>query len=48
MKKIENGIEYILKNDMWYPNLKLKEEGIALGKYGIMRKEYHTQFKDKA
>jgi len=38
--KIENGIEYRLENDIWYPNFKLKEEGINLGKYGLMRKRF--------
>ena len=37
---IENGIEYRQENDIWYPNLKSKEEGIVLGKYGRMRKNF--------
>jgi len=43
--KIENGIEYLLKNDIWYPNLMAKEEGITLGKYGRMRKMYMEEYK---
>lgn len=41
--KIENGIEYTLKNDIWYPIFKMKEDGIQLGKYGMMRKSFLEQ-----
>ncbi len=34
--KIEKGIEYMLENDIWYPTFKTKENGIRLGKYGMM------------
>jgi len=42
--KIENGIEYRLENDIWYPSFKLKEEGINLGKYGLMRKNFLEEY----
>ena len=38
--KIENGIEYKLIGDIWYPKLESKNGGIRLGKYGIMRLKY--------
>jgi len=41
---VENGIEYRLENDIWYPNLKLKEKGISLGKYGLMRKNFLEEY----
>jgi len=41
--KIENGIEYMLENDIWYPTFRTKENGIRLGKYGMMRKEFLAQ-----
>ena len=44
--KIENDIEYILKNNIWYPNLKMKEADITLGKYGQMRLHYLKQHKN--
>lgn len=45
--KTENGIEYILKNDIWYPNLMTREEKIILGKYGRMRKEYLEKHRNR-
>jgi len=27
--KIENGIEYILESDIWYPNVRMKEQGMT-------------------
>ena len=41
--KIENGIEYMLENNIWYPTFKTKENGIRFGKYGMMRKEFLAQ-----
>ena len=41
--KVENRIEYRLENNIWYPNLKMKEEGIVLGRYGMMRKHFLEQ-----
>ena len=41
--KIENGIEYMMGNGIWYPTFKTKENGIRLGKYGMMRKEFLAQ-----
>jgi hypothetical protein len=43
---VENNIEYIVRDGIWYPNLRLREEGIQLGKYGKMRLEYLKHHKN--
>ncbi|MEX1378351.1 MAG: TnpV protein [Eubacteriales bacterium] len=37
--KTKNGIQYIMKNGIWYPNLRVKDN-IVLGKYGKKKLKY--------
>jgi len=41
--KIENGIEYEMIGDIWYPKLDSKNGDIRLGAYGMMRLKYLEQ-----
>ena len=38
--RIENGIEYELIGDIWYPRFESKNGDIRLGEYGILRLKY--------
>ncbi|MCM1222656.1 MAG: TnpV protein [Lachnospiraceae bacterium] len=39
----ENGIDYVLIGDYYYPDLKLPEEDRPIGYFGRMRREYLKQ-----
>ncbi len=43
--RIENGIEYELIGDIWYPKLESKNGNIRLGEYGLLRLKYLEQNK---
>ena len=43
--RIENGIEYELIDDIWYPILESKNGNIRLGEYGLLRLKYLEQSK---
>lgn len=43
-KKIyENGIEYVLVGDYYFPNMALPQKKHNIGKYGLLHKEYIKQ-----
>lgn len=45
-KIFENGLEYVLIGDYYYPILKLAQNEIRpIGKYGMLRKTYLSQYK---
>jgi len=43
--RIENGIEYVIIGDIWYPKLESKNGNIRLGEYGLLRLKYLEQHK---
>ena len=39
----ENGIDYVLVGDYYFPDLKLPEENRSIGRYGRLHREYLQQ-----